>query len=656
MKNLICVGLLCICHLAVAQNPYWDAVFLSQYATNSGNKVTIDLTKIDSLKKIEIFSKYIQTGQTVEDQFNVITGNPLIAITGEQHTDQEGKIKGMASNALSAAGSLNVTNFADGLAKFLVERTKEELSISFFQKFEEELEKQKKLQLLFPITYINLKLLGEDIYMFSGYLETLREGFQRDIADMLENIKTLVNDKEMDEIFKSHPQIRIIFSDAIFLTEQLKAGQHIGDALNNYIISGEADSARLETINENLYPSLVTLNFLSQSIRNKASADTYYISFSQMKALDNDVVLKIYLGLLYQEIAMFQQSQHHLVIGGKPVLTLLEEASQGADKLMKFREKVKELISPIINEGAIVDQKYTTLENATSSGKDADAQEYYELINASVQIVETSALIYRSVSGEEDASKIQKYIDAFKKLGDLYADIREKRYSSAVTDFASLYQDMVINSLANDTLKAKHQKFLSQTVKYGTFAALVAKAENSDQVKDAIDAVALPVGSSRIKRESSFNVALNAYVGLYGGAENIEVNDSENYELAAGLSAPVGVALSWGIGGKKEGKGGKSISLFLSMIDIGSMASFRFNDDNTESVPQVQLKDIISPGVFGVFGFGKCPVSLGMGYQIGPRLHDINADAASVVSDTYGRFSAFIGVDIPMINFHTKSK
>ncbi|MGB0176037.1 MAG: hypothetical protein ACPF9D_02655, partial [Owenweeksia sp.] len=99
-----------------------------------------------------------------------------------------------------------------------------------------------------------------------------------------------------------------------------------------------------------------------------------------------------------------------------------------------------------------------------------------------------------------------------------------------------------------------------------------------------------------------------------------------------------------------------SLSLFLSIVDVGALASFRFDDPETESVPDIELKDIISPGAFFVVGLNKMPLSIGAGAQIGPNLHDVNATTVSTVSDHYVRYSIFLAVDIPILNFYTKPR
>jgi hypothetical protein len=52
----------------------------------------------------------------------------------------------------SKIGGLNVSNFADGLAKFLVERTKEEMNIAFFERFRNVLNAYPEMKVLFPKT------------------------------------------------------------------------------------------------------------------------------------------------------------------------------------------------------------------------------------------------------------------------------------------------------------------------------------------------------------------------------------------------------------------------------------------------------------------------------------------------------------------------
>ena len=171
--------------------------------------------------------------------------------------------------------------------------------------------------------------------------------------------------------------------------------------------------------------------------------------------------------------------------------------------------------------------------------------------------------------------------------------------------------------------------------------AAVANAKNSDQVTNAIEAVALPAGSSRIKRESRSNVSLNAYCGFYCG-KNIAG------DWSTGLTAPIGIAASWGI--YKH----TSFSLFFSIFDLGAPVAFRFSN-NSDSIPAIKLADIISPGLFVSWGIRKCPVSINAGCQMTPSLTSVSSKG-----NTFGtkslRVTLGLLVDLPLLNLYNKSK
>jgi hypothetical protein len=88
----------------------------------------------------------------------------------------------LQQQTMHVIGGLNVTNLADGLAKFIVERAKTELNIAFFNRFKKELDNQKELQILFPQTRLVLRAIDAEIYNYSVYLETLKclsKGFEK---------------------------------------------------------------------------------------------------------------------------------------------------------------------------------------------------------------------------------------------------------------------------------------------------------------------------------------------------------------------------------------------------------------------------------------------------------------------------------------------
>jgi hypothetical protein len=220
----------------------------------------------------------------------------------------------------------------------------------------------------------------------------------------------------------------------------------------------------------------------------------------------------------------------------------------------------------------------------------------------------------------------------------------------------------------------KQSAMLELLAKYGNFVATVAKAQNSDDVQKAIEAVAMPAGSSSVKRHAIFNVALNAYIGPYFGKEKIQDFD-KGYTNSTGLTAPVGVSVSWG---NVFIKGG-SLSIFVPLIDLGAIASYRLGNNTvtagkdtlkTTTIPDIKLKNIVSPGFFLSYGFPNVPISVNLGYQLAPTLRAITVvnNSNTVVdpstsglanqytSKLYSRFSISFVVDIPLLNFYTRGK
>ncbi len=207
-----------------------------------------------------------------------------------------------------------------------------------------------------------------------------------------------------------------------------------------------------------------------------------------------------------------------------------------------------------------------------------------------------------------------------------------------------------------DRISATSKQTIKKFLKYGTFMANIVEADSPEAAKKAIEAIALPPGSYTIKRESRFSAALNGYLGAFAGTEYID--GLQNKPLNnLGITMPVGISFSWGNLGPKR-KNPWSIGLFVPLIDLGAVASYRIKNDTTstglqeaETVPTIQLKHLISPGLFLEAGIPRTPLSFGLGIQLGPRLRTVNSQNNDV-SNTYVRFGATLKVDIPLLHFY----
>lgn len=741
-----------------SQNPYYDAMELGKIGlVRPDNKVTFKLK--DSLIFSEILRKYAPDAGYYSGLLVSFQANPFIALpkidnlsTSDPHS-LSGFNKGF--NAVQSIGGLDVTNIADGFAKFMVKRTKEELNVAFFTRFKTEIssDKYKDLQTVFPQTCRALMIIGEEIYNYEAYIQTLREAFENDLSTLQANLPGIIDNHP--EFFNKHLALAATLLSSCYIAGQLLANVHPGDILTDY------PAEYLNDFNLNWKGSIQTLQLFSGSLKSSSQSDTcYWVTLKEIKDMVKDPVsFRIYMGLVYQTALIKYDSVHFQKFN---LCKVLEKVAKKYDSASPaYRDY-------IIKLGAKTEKLKLLIKNHQKPTSDSLAfEQYYQYFKSSVNLLEfcteAGKLPYVNLPHLKDTLK--DYFDVAYSTGDLVLDINRRNYSSAVTNVVHIYniiyakygkqqvdtmearwikkrkfakekkfyneamvvmkqpndnlfKDRFFNSkqilkrfsLSNteitlsgfgsseistykDSLRNEVTKFIKldtlyktqKTIKndgenagksmkymfkYGTFMASVVQAKSSDDVEKAIEAAALPSGSSRIKRETPFNISLNAYTGLFIGYEKISGMEQNKFEINNyGVAAPIGVSVSTGghsflcLFPKNEGHW--SYSAFFSLIDIGAVASFRFqNTDSVSQIPTIKLQDIISPGMFFSVGIPKCPLSLNFGAQVGPNLRSVYVEdnenpgvyVNSYQNNVYWRFSAALVVDIPIFNFYTKSK
>ena len=183
---------------------------------------------------------------------------------------------------------------------------------------------------------------------------------------------------------------------------------------------------------------------------------------------------------------------------------------------------------------------------------------------------------------------------------------------------------------------------LSKVIDYYQLFAALSEASNSQQVEWLLETYALPAGSSRVKKETNFNIALNAYVGGYFARGSTQ---GQGFSNDYGLTAPIGFTFSHGLGGSG------SLSLFTGIVDIGSIVQYKLNNQGAYE-QDVNLAGLISPSVHFVYGFPfYLPISLGLGCQ-----WTTPATTSSNSIILIPHFNAFLAVDIPLFNLSVVKK
>ena len=574
------------------------------------------------------------------------------------------------------SGGLNVTNIADGFAKFIVKRTKEELSIAFFQKFKDELDKHPDLPILFPDTYKLLKAIDQDIYNYSTYINNLRDAFRSDLQTIDEHLPALVDAHpeifEKDEYFLYGAGIKT----GSFVTTSLRHEMHPGDIIDTYPVNDFLKGDK----RKNLRGAFQLLQLLNETLKldpdRNQDSDGYWAEITVVRAMiANPEALKIYIGLTLE----LSRSKYSKVEFEKSNFYDVVNTKKNADDFLKNYNDYKRYILELSSR---VNELKTLIKNSTEANTDSLRVELYaSYFKSTAGILEYSLksvdLPYvkdiPGIDGLKNNKDVKKAFDASYEVADLATAINRKRYPEAINHAVNIYEILFGPVAAKEpTPGATTQSTLAAIAKYGSFMSSIVMAKNSDEIAEAIEAAALPVGSARIKRETYFNVSLNAYCGLFVGGEkirNLESDEKGKFFNAYGITAPIGVSISTGRRGvlpflpfdrsKSEDKDRKrnwSHSLFISIVDIGAITAYRFGNSEVAQVPDIKFKDIFSPGAFWSLGIPKTPLSLNMGVQVGPNLREVKVDANSYADNLYVRYSASLCVDIPLVNFYTKSE
>jgi hypothetical protein len=224
-----------------------------------------------------------------------------------------------------------------------------------------------------------------------------------------------------------------------------------------------------------------------------------------------------------------------------------------------------------------------------------------------------------------------------------------KAVSSLIQLFTSLDYETLLQAPGLSQQQVEHRtNAIDYLKKYGNFIAGIIDAEESDEVKDLLDNIADPPGSSRTKRTNSLTVGLNAFLGANVGNETWSGNklSSDDNFTSVAPSMPFGFAISGLVGKKKP----QSISLFLSLIDLGGLFSYRLDPD-VIGENDINFRNVFKPGVQVQWNLKKSPFYLSAGGHFGPTFRTLDDELISLNSR---RFFLGFGIDVPVFTFYTR--
>jgi hypothetical protein len=452
------------------------------------------------------------------------------------------------------------------------------------------------------------------------------------------------------------------------------------------------DTVRISRINTFRIDSVRIQQY--DTVKNNKIAWIKFLDFNE-NILKDTVTLKIYLGLLYQRMAGI--SFRYSPAKDTSVQQFMKDNSTNILRLADLVENFLVLAND-------VEQSIKDIRN-----KEVNDDDYYTYIEKAINVVDYGFKVANTI---KEGLVNDRYISIARNANNLYKNIYTKNYNAAVMNGYLIFDEVFTNSkaalkdkrdffntlkdpnsslsqktvnrnlLLNDTINFDYSntalnasnfsdekkenertRLFKSILKYGNMMASIVKAENSEDAEAAIEAAALPAGSSSIKKNSAVNISLNAYLGGYFGRSANNTDEIDGNGSKVGVTAPVGIAFSLGLGHYPNRSPIGSISLLGTLIDVGAIAGYRLNKDSTTLDQKITLNDIFTPGGYLVYGIGLpfkgfsyVPISLGYGLQYGSRLYYKKNDDKLAISDkSRWRSNWFIGIDIPLANFTTKA-
>jgi hypothetical protein len=545
-----------------------------------------------------------------------------------------------SSGMLAGLGGLNVTKYADGIAKFLLERGKQELSMAFFDRFKKDLNKFPELSFLFPTS---VKILEEiKSHNAQSVLQELKDAFMKDLSIMPSSLLSLQTIQPGDcdpndlKCISRVGAINSIFSPAapvdprlivipLVTSQGIIDGDNIIDVMNKL-----ATNQLLCSNNDDLSSLIKIISIFFESLRNNdPSGETgIFVNQGQIQTLfSSPDLLDAFLGIVYLKYSNVENYSCYngLILSTNNLENILQRISVQRNKFYSLLTSFDKVNLAYIAASTELEKEgnFGVIKISTAIFSSFSMiSNFSEAISASLGL----PISYNTT--------FARFFQNLEIAADFTSDIAQKNYTGI---FNSCIRFIDKNSIiTNPDAKSK-------VVKYLSFAANLSSATTSEEVKDAINSVALPSGSYSLKQKSSWNISLNGYVGYSW--------DFNSGIYARGVTAPVGFSISKGL---SKNIGG-AVTLFVSLIDVGAIVSYRLSNNSTDDLKQeIRLESIVSPSAQLLIAIPKLPIAVGGGWKLTPKLFFSKDNTFTTVPST-NVFSLSVLIDIPIFTFFNRS-
>lgn len=496
----------------------------------------------------------------------------------------------------------------NGLATFMAGRFKQEVFQVSIDQFFKQVSKEKAqvVQGVFPKTFTYIDSFSASSKESNSYygldLVLLQESAQLDLNDLPKNIAN--NSEKIFPKLSEKPYGTDLLKSAYYVYDFTKSGESL-DNFFSRLASKDYNSPQIKNV-------LEIGDIISTALENEKGRAEVWINLSKIHPAkihnNQSLEVRLFYGLLFEQL--------------KTKIPMLEfqnesEISQKVFKIFQFISKLNSLEESISTK----DFNIKTKEDAIIYLKEIGGT--YSLFLDSIS---ESGFFYDLLSDQNLLQLPEKYFN----LLDIFLN---EKYDRLIPFFLVEFKDNLDGN--NSTYRSLY--LISQ----------FATVESSKDMENALQNYALPVGSSSIKRNSSFNVSINGYVGLTGGFETAFGNHKNQTRGNIGLAAPIGISTTFG----------QNFTVFLSVIDIGSVVNQRLGSDVTE-YNNLKFEQFLTPGIGLYYNIKRLPLSLGLHINHISNLRNIEfKDGVATIEETnrsVQRINFSVLLDLPFFNIYTK--
>lgn len=601
----------------IKEHTYLDALELKKIYTQNRQNSYTDNTNLanafDSiLEKYNLSFYNIDSNIFLRDY--IVKKSIFESIGGEEedHNIASYKKSGKRSTSLS---SVNFQASAvNGMASFMAGRFKQEvLHVAIDQMFKKIRTKDDSILVksIFPKTFKqigNLYGTGSSSY-YTGDLLLLRQTAQIDIEQIPKNITR--NAEFLFPILMNETKTSDLVVMEGYLYEYSNQGQPLDNLLTS-LANGKYSSG------STIHKIINVADLISQAMLDTIGSKNTWINPSNLLSTDSIKVLEVkyFYGLLYQQLIQIPEFKYYLESQNPDDIVLIATKIQD---LAKFVEKLNDTYEYIESK----EYKLKSSEEIVS---------YLKKINQSLSTFTTTLQnipeINQSLNLNDEMTDIpEKYLTVIES-------ILKKEYYSVIPLLLIEFGDyMGINQKTSRTI---------------AFVSQLATMESADDMEALISSYSLPIGSSSIKRHSSFNLSVNGFVGLTGGWETAYGTQKNQTKGNIGLSAPIGISTTFSKG---------YLTTFVSFIDLGSIVNQRLNNDTT-AYSNLKLEQFFSIGLGLFVNHPKLPITAGLHFSFVPNLRTIKYERGNATitesNRSVTRINFSLLVDIPLFTFYNK--